>query len=249
MSALADARFRRLLIGSAVSSFGDSALYLSLAIWVKDLTGSNAAAGAIFLTQGLSSLLAPWVGHVIDRVRRRPLLIGTNAVTGIAVLALLLVHSREQLWLIYAVAAFYGAAAPLIRRLGEARTLGVGLIAWAVASLVYAVPSVPVACTALAIFGIAVLLYAVALATAGQRFTPPRLQGRVGSARSMLTNLSQTLSIATGAALIGTVDYRLLLLVIAAVATAAALPVILHPVPPPSLAETRPTVAMVETTP
>jgi MFS family permease len=135
------------------------------------------------------------------------------------------------------------AAAPLIRRLGEARTLGVGLMAWSIASLVYTVPSAAVACTAVGIFGIAVPLYAVALATAGQRFTPPRLQGRVGAARSMLTNLSQTLSIATGAALVGAVDYRLLLLVVAAVATAAALPVLLQPSRPPSLARTQSRVA------
>ena len=60
MSALGDARFRRLLIGNSVSSFGDSALYLSLGIWAKDLTGSNAAAGAVFFALGLPILFAPW---------------------------------------------------------------------------------------------------------------------------------------------------------------------------------------------
>src|SRR5215217_2936277 len=53
MSALRDRRFRRLLVGQSLSSFGDSALYLSLAIWAKDLTGSNAAAGV-----GVLALLA-----------------------------------------------------------------------------------------------------------------------------------------------------------------------------------------------
>jgi hypothetical protein len=95
---LGDARFLRLLIGNSVSSFGDSALYLSLGVWAKDLTGSNAAAGAIFLAQGLPCLAAPLAGQLTDRVRRRPLLIVTNAIAGAAVLALLIVHSRADLW-------------------------------------------------------------------------------------------------------------------------------------------------------
>ena len=33
--AFADARFRRLLIGNTLSTFGDTALYLTLGIWAK----------------------------------------------------------------------------------------------------------------------------------------------------------------------------------------------------------------------
>jgi hypothetical protein len=43
--ALRDRRFRRLFAGQALSSFGDTAMYLTLGIWAKTLTGSNAAAG------------------------------------------------------------------------------------------------------------------------------------------------------------------------------------------------------------
>jgi MFS family permease len=266
--ALADPRFRRLLAGSSVSSFGDSALYLTLGIWAKDLTGSNAAAGLIFLALGLPSLLAPVAGHLVDRFRRKPVLMAANAVTGAAVLSLLLIHSRGQLWLMYAVAACYGASfivltfaviaalgrppsffgvlmsvqaigsisgglvvTLLIRRLGEPRTLGLGLAAWVLASLLYTIPSLVTACAALVIFGFAGSLYAVALATATQRFTPPGLQGRVGATAGMLTNLSQTMSIAIGAALVGLVSYRVLLLAVAAVAGLAALPVLARPAP------------------
>lgn len=372
---------------------GDSALYLSLGIWAKYLTGSNAAAGGIFLAQGVPSLLAPVTGHVVDRVRSKTLLLVANTAMGAAVLSLLLIHSRGQLWLMYTVAAFYGAsftlmgpasagllkdllsdrdlaaanaafttigqglriisplagaglyaqfgggslaildagtflvaivmlttvkvvespvlpadrsplrdrllvgiryvratpllaqittaavtamlvlgfyesltfaviaalgkppsffgvlmsvqgagsivgglaAAWLLRRLGEARTLGVALGAWVVASLIYTMPSVVVDCAALVIFGIAVPLYAVALGTATQRFTPPRLQGRVGATTSMFTSVSQTLSIAIGAALVDVVNYRILLLVIAVGATAAAVPVLLHPAQAPAI--------------
>jgi len=50
--AFADGRFRRLLIGQSLSTFGDTALYLTLGIWAKSLTHSNAAAGGVFLVIG-----------------------------------------------------------------------------------------------------------------------------------------------------------------------------------------------------
>jgi MFS family permease len=112
--ALGDRRFRRLLAGQSLSSFGDSAMYLALGIWTKDLTGSNAAAGAVFLAQGLPSLLTPLAGHLADRVpSRRMLLLATNVATGLAVLSLLAVTSAARLWVIYGFSAFYGLASEL----------------------------------------------------------------------------------------------------------------------------------------
>ncbi len=386
MGALRDPRFRRLLVGNSISSFGDSALYLSLGIWAKDLTGSNAAAGAIFLAQGLPYLGAPLAGQLVDRVKRRPLLITTNAACAIAVLSLLMVHSRAQLWIMYAVSFAYGTAGiiiaaasagllkdlladddlatanaarttisqglrivspllgaalytrfgggsvaaldattfgfaicallsvritehatttsaasvrsqllagvfhlrrnpllaqitltaavamlvlgfyesvtfaviaaigrtpsffgvlmaiqaigsiagglvvtPVIKRIGEARTLGVGLIAWVLASLIYAIPTLATACAALTIFGAAIPLYAVSIATATQRHTPPALQGRVNTASETAINLSQTLSIAIGAFLIGAVNYQILLMTAALVLSLAAVPILARP--------------------
>ena len=43
---LRDARV--FLAGQAVTSFGDSALWLATGIWVKALTGSSGAAGLVF---------------------------------------------------------------------------------------------------------------------------------------------------------------------------------------------------------
>jgi len=106
--AIRDARL--FLVGQTLSLFGDTALYLALGIWVKSLTGSNAAAGLIFFVLALPALVAPAAGLLVDRVRRRPLMIATDLLIGAAVLLLLFVHGREQLWLIYAVAALYGAA-------------------------------------------------------------------------------------------------------------------------------------------
>lgn len=100
--------YRLLLVGQTTSMLGDWLLLLVLGMWVKDLTGSNSAAGLVFLALAVPSLLAPLGGWLADRVRRRPLLIATDLATGLVVLSLLFVHDRGQLWLIYAVAALYG---------------------------------------------------------------------------------------------------------------------------------------------
>lgn len=93
----ADPRFRRLLAGRSLSTFGDTALYLTLGIWAKALTNSNAAAGTVFLALGLPALFAPTAGHLADRIRRRPLLLWANALTAGLVLSLLAVRSQAEL--------------------------------------------------------------------------------------------------------------------------------------------------------
>jgi len=101
---------RVFLLGSAVSMLGDSAMFLVLGIWAKDLTGSNSAAGLVFFVLVLPSLASPLAGLVVDRMRKRPLLIATNCLISVALLLLLLVHDRSDLWLIYLVAGLYGAS-------------------------------------------------------------------------------------------------------------------------------------------
>jgi MFS family permease len=373
-----------------VSSFGNSALYLSLGIWAKDLTGSNAAAGEVFLALGLVYLTAPLGGQLADRFHRRPLLITANTASGFAVLGLIFVHSPAQLWIIYAVAVTYGAMATvisaagaalvkdllpdadlaganaatqtlgqglriasplvgaalyawrggaslalfdaatfaiaicalvsirfpdraphdgarlrwdaildgvthlrrnplltqitvasavamlvlgfyesvtfavisalhrpasffgvlmsvqaagsivgglivtrLIHRVGEARTLGVALVAWAGATAVYTIPALPATLTALSIFGVAVPLFAVAVDTANQRYTPAPLQGRVYAASNMVIILTQTVSIAIGAALVDTVGYEPLLVAAAVVIVAPGAVLLTRPAEPP----------------
>ena len=76
MRDLAKSRDARIyLIGQSFSLFGDTAMFLALGIWVKELTHSNADAGLTFLFFPLASLFAPLAGMVVDRVRRRPTLI------------------------------------------------------------------------------------------------------------------------------------------------------------------------------
>ncbi len=378
--ALRDPQFRRLFAGQALSGFGDSALYLTLGIWAKTLTGSNAAAGSVFLALAAPNLCAPLTGHLADRVRRKPLMIAVNAITAMVVLLLVFVRSGAELWLIYVVAFCYGTsfgllsaagsglrkdllrgedlasanallqmasqglrvlsplvgsglfvafggpsvaifdvvtflaaivalaslrvaesepdqthesfwrdttegfrhlrvvpllaqltllsaiafsvigvnetviyavvgqglhrapsfvgvvlsvqgggsllaglpAAFLMRRAGAARTVGLALACFALAAVVYQGNSIPLVVIGAVLDGLGVVWLSVGLFTALQEHTPPQLQGRVTGAASTLLITPQTVSIAAGAALIGVVSYRLLLLVTAVIVGACA---------------------------
>jgi MFS family permease len=90
--------------------FGDTALWLALAVWAKSLTGSSAAAGMVMFALAAPQLLAPLSGLLVDRVRRRPVLVVTNLATAVAVLPLLLVHDRGDVWILYAVTLVYGVS-------------------------------------------------------------------------------------------------------------------------------------------
>lgn len=398
LGALRDPQFRRLFAGQALSSFGDSALYLILGIWAKTLTGSNAAAGGVFLALAAPTLLAPLAGHLADRVRRKTLLIAVNAITALIVLSLVFVRSRDQLWLIYVVALCYGAsfdllsaagsglrkdmlrgadlasanallqmssqglrvlsplvgsglfvafggpsvavfdavtflaaiaaiaslrvaesepdttrqsfwrdttegfrhiravpllvqltlasglafsvigvgetviyavvgeglrrppsfvgvvlsvqgagsiasgltAAYLMRRAGAARTVGLALGCFALGALVYQASSLPLVLAGAVLDGLGVVWLSVGLFTSMQRYSPPRLQGRVNAAATTLLITPQTLSIAAGAALISVLSYRLMLLVMAIVIGACALWLLARPAAAPAEAREEP---------
>lgn len=107
---LADRRFRLLLAGQTLTMFGDVALFLVLAIWVKDLTGSDGAAGSVFLALVVPMLLAPLAAVWIDRFPRRLVMLANDVASGVLVLGLLFVHDRGDVWIIYAVAAGYGVS-------------------------------------------------------------------------------------------------------------------------------------------
>jgi MFS family permease len=100
---------RIFLAGWTLSQFGDWAMIIVLAVWAKSLTHSNAAAGLVFFALAAPSIFSPLAGVLVDRVRRRPLLIAVYSVEAVAVLSLLFVHDRGDVWLLYAMAVFYGA--------------------------------------------------------------------------------------------------------------------------------------------
>ena len=102
--------FGRLYVGLAASMFGDSLMLIVLSMWVKTLTGSNAAAGLTFLAMTAPALLAPLFGYVVDRVPRRTFLVAAELASAAMVLPLLLVRDAGELWLVYLVAALYGVS-------------------------------------------------------------------------------------------------------------------------------------------
>lgn len=108
--AFAQQGFRRLFAGLSTSMFGDSVMLLVLSMWVKDLTGSNARAGLVFLWMVLPSLAAPLLGMWVDRVRRRPMLVWGNAISALVVLPLLLVNGADDVWIVNVVAFGYGVS-------------------------------------------------------------------------------------------------------------------------------------------
>jgi MFS family permease len=110
LSAFRQRGFPLLYAGLLTSMVGDSLMLIVLAVWVKDLTGSSGAAGATFLWLALPSLVAPVFGLVVDRLKRRTVLIWGNVASALAVLPLLSVHGRADVWIVYAVALLYGVS-------------------------------------------------------------------------------------------------------------------------------------------
>jgi MFS family permease len=101
---------RLFLAGQSLSLLGDTALWLALGLWVKELTGSSSAAGLVFLCIVAPGLLSPLGGLIVDRLRRRSVLLVVNPLTALAVLPLLLVRDAGDVWIVYAVATLYGAS-------------------------------------------------------------------------------------------------------------------------------------------
>lgn len=381
MRALLRRRDVRLLVGGqSLSMFGDWAMIIALGIWARVLTGSNAEAGLVFLCFGVTGLVAPLGGLVVDRVAKRPLMIATHLALAAVMCLLLLVHTRAELWLLYLVTVLYGlggdvfaaarssmltamlpgeqlgeangilqsvreglrivapvtgagifaafgghvvalvdaasfigsaatlvalpfsepavaprelhvfreasagvahiartkvlreltislcaalavigfcetlifaividglhrhaafvgvvdtfqgigaiaggaSAAALMRRIGDIRLAGIGLIAFGVACFGFLIPSLEGVLPSVVVFGAGVAWLVVAAATAYQQRSPQVMQGRVAAASNMLFSVPQTASIALGAALITVIDYRVEIVIMALVTLLAA---------------------------
>ena len=371
---------RLLVAGQSLSAFGDWAMWIVLAVWMKTLTGSSARAGLVFFALGLGNLAGPLGGLLADRVKRRPLMIVCDCVLGASVLVLLFVNDASTAWLLYLVALLYGVvgsvfyparsallrlmlpeellaeangllssvqqglrivaplagaglyaafgggvvaildaatfagsalflsrmhvreekpeppehhflrevtagiehvwrtlplrqmtigttiallvvgftetlifivighlghkpsffgvlatlqgigsiaggltAAWVLRRIGEVRTVGLGLGLFGACGLLLAVPSLPVVLVGFFVAGLGIVWAIVAFNTALQTRTPLAIQGRVSAAVDLSLSLAQTASIATGAVLSTFVDYRVLLVALAAVVGVSAI--------------------------
>jgi MFS family permease len=106
--------FRLLFCGLLASMAGDSIMILVLAIWVKDLTDSSAAAGLTLFFLVIPTLIGPFLGVWIDRLKRRTVLIWGNFASAVAVMPLFMVEDEQDVWVIYSVAVLYGISFVLL---------------------------------------------------------------------------------------------------------------------------------------
>ncbi|WP_127501298.1 MFS transporter [Actinoplanes solisilvae] len=99
---------------SLLSGFGSTAMTLAAGVWVFDLTGSVSLAALTAVCIYLPTFAAPWLGGLVDRLPRRPLMIVVDLALGALMLLLLTVRSANEVWLIFAVLLARGVSYVLI---------------------------------------------------------------------------------------------------------------------------------------
>src|SRR5690242_7072026 len=96
--------FALLWWGSLISDTGDWFLAIGLPIAVYLLTGSALITSTIFIAELVPALLLGSVAGVfVDRLDRRRLMVVVSFLQAVGLLPLLLVHSAQQIWIVYAV--------------------------------------------------------------------------------------------------------------------------------------------------
>jgi MFS family permease len=99
---------------SLLSGFGSTAMLLAAGLWILDLTGSVGLAALTGICIYAPTLAAPWLGLLVDRLPRRPLLIAVDLALGAALLTLLAVRSPGGVWLIFLVLLARGVGYVLV---------------------------------------------------------------------------------------------------------------------------------------
>jgi MFS family permease len=105
LTVLRQRNFALLWFGQLISLTGDYVLIVALPFYTYQLTGSVLATGVMFLVQALPGLfLGSLAGVFVDRWDRRWTMIASDLLRAGVLLFLLLVRSRDLVWIIYAVA-------------------------------------------------------------------------------------------------------------------------------------------------
>jgi hypothetical protein len=99
--------FRRLWLAQIVSEVGDWFYILALYSLLLQLTGKAQSVGLALVLQVLpATLVGPTAGVVNDRIRRQHVMIAADIARMVIVLGMMLVRSREMVWLIYPLLFF-----------------------------------------------------------------------------------------------------------------------------------------------
>ena len=101
---LRNRNFLALWLGQVISQIGDSFTFLALLITVNRLTGSTVAMGLMTISLTLPQLVFSFLaGVVVDRVNRKHVMIISDLLRALLVLAFLTVRSAEQVYVFYFV--------------------------------------------------------------------------------------------------------------------------------------------------
>jgi MFS family permease len=103
--------FRTLVVGWTLANVADSLLTLLMAVWVADLTGSNALGGLTFALLGLPALASPFLGHLADRMSRRRMLVVAYVVGALGLVPLCWVTEPDQVWVVFGSTLVYAGVA------------------------------------------------------------------------------------------------------------------------------------------
>ncbi len=111
----------RLTAIELISGTGDWLLAIGLPIYLYALTRSTLTAATAMLVELLAGLVAgQFGGLLVDRYRRRPLMAIANAAQGVALLPLVTVHGRRDIWIVYAISGVEAALATVTAPAGQA---------------------------------------------------------------------------------------------------------------------------------
>ena len=97
--------YRKLWLGQAISQCGDQFTFLALIIVMTQLTGSASAVGVLLMVMTIPRfLLGMAAGVFVDRWDRKRLLVFSDTIRGIFSLCLILVVTKERVWMVYPIA-------------------------------------------------------------------------------------------------------------------------------------------------
>lgn len=106
--------YRRLFLAGVVNGIGDRFSSVAVLALILELTGSGLAVGMTLAIRLLPYLIfAPIGGRLADRFSRKNILVTTDLVRIVFALSFLMVHGKEDLWIVY-VSTFMLAAGEAI---------------------------------------------------------------------------------------------------------------------------------------
>jgi MFS family permease len=148
ISVIQNRRYFPLWLGQLVSSLGDTLNYIALVVYVYQLTGSGFDLSKLSIFQITPILLiSPLAGVVIDRFRRKNVLIAADVVRALLILGLAI---APNLTAIYAIAVLVATATTFFRPtvqavipavVSEEELLAANSVAWSTEQLVQIVGS------------------------------------------------------------------------------------------------------------